>query len=244
MEFSDKFKLKNISNICLDCTFFIFYLEKMGLKESSLLKIDANEINNTKIKEKCFNKTNAKENLLKFFNENLTVSLIFLFSILFLAFLNNFRNFLKELFISFSLKLDEYFIDKNNENSYLRELLDFYNVKNCLIFKENSLLKEKYGKNFNPDLISESDLLEEFKYFLEISEDLKIVVIEAKSNIAEMKFSTMENMILFICYISLLISYCYLNFQIFYSIGCMIFLINLISIFGISAFYYMKKSDF
>jgi len=248
--YTNKFGLKNTSNICLDCTFFIFYLEKLGIKNTSYLKMKAHKINERQLKKRKldtipFNLQNFQKFLGK--EKNFTIFITFLISVLFLALLKNLRFYLKKNIISVFFKLDN-FLEKQKyadleEDIYYKRLLDFYKVKNCLLFKENALMKEKYGKDFDFDLISEDVLIEDFKYFLNTSEEMQNAVMEVKMSIAEMKFSVMENMILLFCYLTLMISYCYLLYNIYHYAGFVFFLMfNLVIISNFVVFYVLKKA--
>jgi hypothetical protein len=248
--YSYKFGLKNISNICLDCTFFIFYLEKLGIKNSSYLKMKSHKINGRQLKKRhldiiAFNLQNFNIFLGK--EKNFTIFIIFIIGLIFLAIYKNLRFCFKNHIISGFYKLDNFLENQKYSNLdddiYYRRLLDFYKVKNCLLYKENALMKEKYGKDFDCDLISEDVLLEDFKFFLNTSEEMKTAVMEVKLNIAEMKFSAMENMILFFCYLIIIISYIYLLFNIYHFAGLMFFLMtNLIFFSNIMIFYLLKKA--
>lgn len=248
--YTNKFGLKNISNICLDCTFFIFYLEKLGLKNSSYLKMKAHKINERQLKKKnldslAFNLQNFNKFLEK--EKNFKIFLILIISLILLVIYNNLRFYFKKYIISCFYKLDNLLENQKysdlDEDIYFRRLLDFYKVKNCLLYKENALMKEKYGKDFDCDLISEDLLLEDFKYFLNTSEEMKTAVMEVKMNIAEMKFSVLENMILLFCYLIIIITYAYLLYNIYHYAGFVFFLmINLVIVSKMLIFYVLKKA--
>lgn len=250
LSYTSKFGLKNTQNICLDCTFFIFYLEKLGIKNTSYLKMKAHRIKERQLKKKHLDTINFNlQNFNKFLQKekNLTIFIIFLISIILLSLMKNLKFCLKKNIISCFYRLDNFLEKQKYENMeddiYYRRLLDFYKVKNCLLYKENALMKEKYGKDFDSDLISEDVLIEDFKYFLNTSEEMKTAVMEVKLNIAEMKYSVMENMVLLFCYMALVISYCYLLFNIYHYAGFVFFLMcNLVIISKIVVFYVLKKA--
>jgi len=142
------------------------------------------------------------------------------------------------------IDLDKYYknIDRDND-AYYKSLLEFYKVKNFFLHNENALLKQKYGKEFDPDHLSEETILEDFKFFIENSQELNQVILESKMTLADLKFNIIESISYIFIYLILSFTFGLFNFKLYETFGLFFFMLFnlLIFIIGFSC-YAVKKS--
>ena len=162
-----------------------------------------------------------------------------------LILIKNFRSCFKNNSKNFLIKLEnihENLIGYNDED--FKNLLEFNRIKHFVLNKENSLMRQKYGKDFEVELLSEKTILEDFKNFLETSEELKREVCEFKLILAEMKFYFIEIIIISIIYIVLFSTFSYLSYGIYERFGMLnLLMINMI-VFAKIIFTFLVKKTF
>ncbi len=239
-----KFHIKNISNICLDSVFLIFYLEKLGIKDDSFLIMKAHKINDRSKREEKILNLNLKLKVVKEFiskDNNIFLISTFLISLVILILLKLYRRILRKKIINAFVNFENIF-DYNKSDEYYKGLLELYKVKNLFLYDDNALLKEKYGKEFNLDSLSEEIILEDFKYYVSISSELNKMIVESKITLAELKYNIMEIIIVVLLYLVLGFTYGYLNKNFYELFGLFsLVLFNLLISITFLSCYVMKK---
>lgn len=244
----ESFHIKNLANLCLDSVFLIFYFEKLGIKDSSYLIMRAHAIN-----KKIQKDENIKINYhidIKIFikyltnEKNVYITSIFISCILILLVFKNFKSYIKKITISCMVSFEN-MIDsmKEKDEIYYKSYLEYYKVKYHLLHKEDSLIKEKYGKNFDPETISEKDLIKEFLYFMKDSEQLKKILLEIKLSIADIKFAMIESIIIILLNFCIFVTYIFISYKISSKFGILSLLfINMLFLIKIIFVYIIKKT--
>jgi len=246
-EFFKKFNLKDISNVCLDSVFFIFYLEKLGIKDSSYLIMKAHKVNlRNKKEDKLLHLHLNSKILMNFFikDNNLYLVSIFAFTLCCLILLKSFRSSIKNNLINFLNRFENFLNHENqNNDAYYKRLLEYYKVKNFLLYDENALLKDKYGKEFEPDLLSEETILDDLKYYIQHSEELNKVILESKMALAELKFNIIETLTNIFLYFIIALTYGYFSIKFYHTFGLFsLLLFNFLFFIVLISAYVIKKS--
>jgi hypothetical protein len=246
-DYLKKFNIKNISNVCLDSVFFIFYLEKLGIKDSSFLIMKAHKIN---LRNKKDDKLLIFHLNIKLFSEfcvknnNFTILSLFFLTLTIFVCLKNFRENIKQKIVNWLIDFEKFNGNINRDNnSYHKNLLEFYKIKNFFLYSESALLKQKYGKDFDPESLTEQTILEDFKYYLENSHELKQVILESQITLADLKFNLIENISYIFIHLILSLTFGLFNFKFYETFGLFsLLLFNLLFFIVIFSCYAIKKS--